>query len=73
MSEYYETTHVHYIPAGCNYTKMLKMMRSMGFVEPLGVQFYKLTDKGKKYVLRTNNEAIIKQDAEIDKFVDGLK
>jgi len=73
-SEYNEVTHVHYIPPRCNYTKMLKVLRAQGFVEPMASKYYKLTQKGKNYILRqTPGEPdFTKQDAEIDKFVDDL-
>jgi len=73
MSEYYEVTHVHYIPAGTNYTKFLKVMRAQGFIEPMVTQFYKLTKKGKDYLIRNGDPQFAKADAEIDKFIDGLK
>lgn len=72
MSGYYQTTHVHYIPAGTDYTGMLLKMRSAKMVEPLGESFYKLTRKGWNYLRRQDLERAQAADTEIDKFISNL-
>ncbi|KKK65760.1 hypothetical protein LCGC14_2970870, partial [marine sediment metagenome] len=54
MSNYYQTTHVHYMPAGKKYTTTLMAMRSTGNVIPMGKHFYTLTKKGRDFLVRQN-------------------
>jgi len=71
MSEYYETTLVHFIPYRTVYTNMLKAMRSEGFIEPISEieTNYKLTKKGKSYLITKDAELFIEEDKEIDEFI----
>ena len=72
-SEFNQTTHVHYMPVGKQFTGTLRQMRAQGFIEPLNTSFYKLTVTGWNYI-RTQDKSIFeKQDAAIDKFVDSLQ
>ena len=72
MSNYYQTTHVHYIPPGTRYTKMLKGARADKTVIPMGEHFYTLTKKGRDYLTRQNLEKFKDADAQIDSFIDNL-
>lgn len=72
MSELNQTTHVHYIPAGKEYTSVLRIMRSTGYVTPMGTDFWKLTDKGRKYLVVQQKPKFLKVDADIDAFIDAL-
>lgn len=72
MSEYYQKLHVHFIPPQTNYTDMLQVLRSSGYISNLGATGYTCTDKGRKYLIRKNASEFIKADAIIDEFIDSL-
>jgi hypothetical protein len=72
MSENFQTTHVHYIPAGTHYTDMLKTLVFKKVVEPKGTNFYKLTKSGWVYLKKLNITKLQLLDKEIDAFVDAL-
>jgi len=72
MSEFYTTTHVHYIPVGANYTDMLKALVFKKVIEPKGVNFYKLTKSGWKYLKKQGVNHFRDADKAIDAFVDEL-
>lgn len=72
MSGYYQTTHVHYLPPGVRYISMLRLLRSQKFIEPLMVNFYKLTTKGRDFILRQNITEFEEIDNQIDSFIDKL-
>jgi len=74
MSQYYELPLVHFVPAHTKYTNMLQAMRSEKYIEPTNElnKHYRLTKKGKSYLIRKDSELFIEQDKEIDKFIDEL-
>ena len=74
MSQYYELPIVHFIPAHTKYTNMLKAMRSEKYIEPTNAlnKHFKLTKKGKNYLIRKDSELFIEQDKAIDNFIDNL-
>lgn len=72
MSEYYQVTHVHYIPPRVNFTKMLLKMRNQKLVEPNGLSNYKLTEKGRNYIRRQDIEQFSHVDRVVDNFIDSL-
>ena len=72
MSGYYQTTHVHYLPPGTRYISMLRLLRSQKYIEPIGENFYKLTDKGRDYILRQDITDFKEVDSQIDEFINKL-
>jgi len=72
MSQYYEKTHVLFIPPKTNYTRMLGILRSQKYIEPKGLSNYKFTEKGAKWLLRQNTDRFKKADQEIDNFINSL-
>lgn len=72
MSGYYQTTHVHYMPIGKQYTKTLMRLRGESYVVPMGENFYTLTKKGRDYITRQNITECSKVDSKIDEFIDNL-
>ena len=74
MSEYYGKSLVHFIPPKTSYITMLKAMRSLKFVEYTNEfqKHYKLTEKGRKYLLRQDVSRFRDADIMVDKFVDNL-
>ena len=73
MSQYYSKTHVHFIPPRTNFTKMLKILRSSKYVEPLGLSNYQLTKKGRNYLIRHDADIHQEADAMVDKFINQLE
>ena len=74
MSQYYELPLVHFIPPYRNYTKMLVAMRGEGYIEPTNdlKKHYKLTVKGRNYLIIHDCELFIEEDKAIDNFIDTL-
>lgn len=72
MSSFYMTTHVHYVPPGTEFTKMLRRMRETNHIEPMGENFYKLTQKGRNYLKKLDIERFKEADKAIDEFVENL-
>jgi len=72
MSEYYETSHVNYIPVNTEYIKMLVKLQATGDVEVLEEKYYKVTEKGRMYVKKRGVSKFRDLDSQIDNFVDNL-
>lgn len=72
MSEFYENTHVLFIPPDTEYTHMLKIVRGTKHVMPFGANFYKLTKKGWRYLKTHKSKDFKVQDAQIEAFVNSL-
>ena len=72
-SEFEKTTHVIFMPAGKEFVGMLRTLRSTGSIETLNEKYYTLTEKGWNYIRKQDIKKFKVMDAEIDKFVDGLK
>lgn len=72
MSEFYRTTHVHYLPPGKEYISMLVKLKNKKLIEPIGEMFYKLTDKGRMSIKSAEREKFQDLDKQIDDFVDNL-
>jgi len=72
MSGFYQTTHVHYMPIGKQYTNMLMRLRAGGYVEPMMENFYKLTKKGREYLVRQDVLDVQDIDNQIDAFIEKL-
>ena len=72
-SEFHQTTHVHYMPVGKEFTGMLRQLRASAHIEPKNTNYYKLTKKGWNYVKKQNKVLFKDQDAAIDKYVDSLQ
>jgi hypothetical protein len=72
MSEFFEKTHVLFIPPKTSYRQMLKTLVNSKEIEPISISFYKVTTKGHAYIQLHYEHTLIEADAQIDKFVDGL-
>ena len=73
MSEFYQTTHVKFIPVGAHYTDMLTVFRRKKWVEPIGENFWKLSAKGKQQLGKEQvNKKMEEKFQEVDKFIDKL-
>ena len=72
MSMLHQTTHVMFLPPNTSYSQMLLVLKNTKFIEPMGEKFFKLTDKGFKYVKRRYAQRSRALDKEIDAFVDNL-
>ena len=73
MGSFYETTHVIFIPKGKRgLNAITTRLRATRDIEAIGEKFYRLTKKGRAYIVRYKDTHYKEQDAEIDKFVDGL-
>lgn len=72
MSEFYRTTHVHFLPPGKEYISMLAKLKNKKLIEPVGEKFYKLTDKGRMSIKSTEVERFRDIDKQIDDFVNNL-
>ena len=73
MSEYYQITHVHYIPPATSFRFMLKTLVSTKLIEPMTKEFYKLTKKGRNYILRQDIEQFKDVDSKVDNFIKSLE
>ena len=73
MSQYYEKTHVHFVPPRTNFTKMLKILRSSKHIEPLGLSNYQLTKKGRDYIIRNEPDRFLEADKKVDEFIALLE
>ena len=72
MSEFYEKTHVLFIPPNTSYTSMLTRLINEKAVTPVGTQFWKLTEKSWEYLKAQDTKKFAKADADIDAFVNKL-
>lgn len=72
MSTFYEKSHVNYIPANTEYTKMLVKLQATGDVEVLAEKYYRVTEKGRAYLKKKGVRKFRDLDAQIDDFVDSL-
>ena len=72
-SEFHKSTHVNFMPAGKEYRKMLRSLRSTGHIEPLTENYYQLTKKGWHYIRKQQKVKFKDVDKAIDAFVDNLK
>ncbi len=72
MSQYHGKTHVHFIPPKTNFVGMLKTLRSQKYLEPLGLSNYRLTVKGRNYLIKCDSDIHLKADSEVDRFIEQL-
>lgn len=72
MSEFHETTHVLFIPPGTHFRRMLKIVHNSSHIIPLAKEYWKLTEKGWKYLKSHKSKDFSSEDAAIDAFVDSL-
>tara|TARA_R110000772_G_scaffold27361_20_gene69672 strand:- start:797 stop:1072 length:276 start_codon:yes stop_codon:yes gene_type:complete len=72
MSQYFEKTHVLFIPPNTHYVGMLKTLERKKLVEKFTTSFYRLTPKGILRLKYVEAERAKEADRAIDEFVDKL-
>lgn len=72
MSGYYQTTHVKYLPVGTTYRNTLRVLQSQKYILSIGKNFFKLSSKGKNYILSKDIAGVSEADTVVDAFIDRL-
>ena len=72
MSEFYQKTHVLFLPPNTSYRGMLKTLVTKKYIEPKSLNYYKCTAKGNRYIQNNRKKEFSAADNAIDRFVDSL-
>lgn len=77
MSEFYQTTHVMFLPPNTEYIHMLHAVKNKKLVTNMAQNFYKLTEKGWRKIRARYNESMKEPrmqqaDKAIEEFLNSL-